>query len=403
MSKLLPWGGLVASLGACLAMLLPVDDGTQNSFLCSLAVMLHAAIVIFPLLAGVASIDATFMNRGRSRFLLEALPSSARLRAASGRVGWISLAGCAGILLACVVAGTLAVSNGSRFSWGVWPFLLLACVGIVSATCIGWAIGAIAKSWFIPPLIIIVTYGGAAANISYVQLPSAALSALWTPTPALLHFPLPLIGWTLGLHVLLALVGVTGWLVWCQLTKQRILLLVTALFLTIGCAASMVNGWLGISGAVVANDTSDWICAPLASGAQVCLPPERPQDLPDLVIQLESVNTRALQLDPGLASRTWRGIDSPAGTSLVYELPLGQSPTLSQHAGAAAASLFIGCVLDALDKEDEDLLDMYAEAQVIVATWLDPEANGKFIDIEGNVYFITFADAQDAYRKSIQC
>jgi len=60
-------------------------------------------------------------------------------------------------------------------------------------------------------------------------------------------------------------------------------------------------------------------------------------------------------------------------------------------------------VLDALDKEDEDLLDMYAEAQVIVATWLDPEANGKFIDIEGNVYFITFADAQDAYRKSIQC
>jgi len=402
-AKFLPWAGLVAVFVASMAMLLPAGDGTHASFLCSVVVMLNAVILIFPLIAGVAAVDATALVRGRSRFLIEALPPAGRFRVAFGRVWRISLAGCGGLLLATVAAGVLAVSQGSRLSWGVWSYLLLGAAGVVSATSAGWVIGAVIKSWFVPPLLILVFYGGAAVNNSYIGVPSAVLTTIWTPYAAFVRPSWGLLIAALGVHGLIGAAGVAGWLVWSGRSPLRIVVLAVTCILAGGTIGAAANGWMWPAENIVPVDTSQWICAPLRSGGQVCAPPERPQDLPALVGELDDINARFLELDGALETRVWRAVDSPAGTSLVYVLPLGRAITPSEHAAAAAGDLFTACLLSALDPPDQQRLDEIAEMQAIVNAWVDPSADHVLTDPSGNSRAITLAEARSAYEASKLC
>lgn len=402
-TKLLPWSALVAVFIACMAMLLPSDDGTHSSFLCSVAVMLHSSILFFPLIAAVAAIDATYLSRSRSQHLIEALPPAARFRVAVGR-GWrIALGACGGILAATVAAGTIAMANGSRLSWGVWPYLLNAIAGVVAQVCLGWAVGIAVKSWFVPPLTIIVFYGGAALNLSYIGIPSGFLSSLWTPQPALFQPSWQLNLWCLGVQVLIALAGLAGWLAWSRRDRFSIALLAVACSVLVVYCVSLVHGWLGASAEDEPVDTSHWVCQSLPSGGSVCVPGERPQDLPGLANELDPVNARLLMLDPELQTRVWRAVDNPQGTSLVYKLPLGKPVSQSEHAVVAAGELFTECLLAALYAGDDARAVAISESAAVVGAWIDPAAGQTLTDPAGQSRSITLAEAEAAYQESLRC
>ena len=206
-AKLLPWSCFLLVPVVCVAMLLPQDDGTKNSFVCTVAVMFHAAILFFPIIAGVSAMDAVFFVKSRSRFIVEAQPPSVRLRLAIDRSLTIAAAGGMGILVSVGLAAIMTSMNGSHLRWDVWPYCAIVLMGILAVSFLGSALGLVIKSWFFPIVLVAGLYVASAFEIPYIYLQTEALSSIWTPHPSLVEFSPWYLYSCLGLHGCMAVLG----------------------------------------------------------------------------------------------------------------------------------------------------------------------------------------------------
>ena len=401
-SKLLPCASFLVTLLSCVAMLLPQDDGTHQSFICSVAVMLFASILFLPVITGIAAMDATFFGKGRSQLLLESQPSSVRLRLACVRCTAIALFGGAGILVSVVVAWIIARTNGGSFQWSVWPYCAIAVAAVIAASFIGWALGVLIKSWLFPVLIAVALYLVSAFEVPYLYLQTEALTSIWTPHPTLVEFSPWYIAASIGLHGCIGALGVAVLLVWSDRSRLRIILLVLVIGLCGFLHGALWHGWFG-SQEIHVSDTSNWQCSEMFDGTPICIPSERGEDLPQLIADLEPIHERLLELDLNLQDRTWRAIDEPPGTSVVYELPLGRSLPSHDHALAVASGLFEACTREAYEHADELSIHELALKQEMVMLWVDPEVPDQVTGPSGRAWNLTLEDVKEAYNASKGC
>ena len=159
------------------------------------------------------------------------------------------------------------------------------------------------------------------------------------------------------------------------------------------------DGWLGTEEIRVAS-TRKWSCSQMYDGTNICIPPERAEDLSQLILDLQPLHEKLLELDPSLRLRTWRAIEEVPGNSLIYELPLGRSLPPRDHAFAVASGLFEECMIKAEEDGDDFLL---ADKQEIVMLWIDPTTPSKAIGPSGVEWDLSLEIVREAYAASQGC
>jgi hypothetical protein len=306
---------------------------------------------------------------------------------------------------AAIVFGlTCAWVLGSPPSWEAVVIVPLMMLVVGSFAIVGWAVGALGKSWFIPPVMVVAEYAAVAMNFGYARTAIVLFggyppSGSYTVPNGAVYFS------GVGFYSALALVGIAGIFWWVfgkvkftfVLSVLSVIALVVSIFLmgdTVGAAADKDELF-------VVEDSNNWQCSQ-AHGSRICIPPDQGRDLPLLMEDLPMLHHRLLQIDTSLASRIWLPVNSPRDSALVYALPLGSPLPARAQAREAAYGLASSCIDQTSQTSDDEKFDFIFDQAEALYLWLAAELPLDETELGSDVV-VSLADAKTAYDRIVKC
>ena len=337
-----PWGGVVAALAwpaAGAAALAFRDPALVRSGAGAMQEVLAAALLAWPITAGVAAAAVVRVWRPRTRDLVLALPDRARLRVVIGQAGAVGAWSLGGLLLSVVGAAVIAAAHSSVASPVAYARLVPVMVGTLGVAAFGGCIGGVVRSWFAPPLVATGLY------LLYVFAPDSGAGilrfAVGDGRSAVTLVPEVA---AVGALTLALAICAGGFLVvtagWTTVRPRAVVVGVGSLFL-----AGVLLGQAAARPAFVVAGSDTWSCATTTSGAgRVCVPDEQRRDLPQLADELDPI--------AGRIGSVWSpeggvvlGPVAGDGVTLPVPVPFGEFETIRGRAAESLSSFVVDCGL----------------------------------------------------------
>ena len=378
------WAPLPIVIGVGSVVIIQGGDDVKFSAANALTAATATLLIYGPVLAGISAGLGVSVIKGGSVLLVKTLPLKALVKWFGGQTGASVGVGLLGFGLLVVSSVGLAGAHGS------WPApqaggpVLVGALFVVASCAAGWAIGLVAPTWFVPPIVAILGYflpafdiGGSRALVAFATS-TQSNNALFAIRPVVLVIYFGLTVLAVIASFLTVIVGLSGGTPW-----QKIGLTAAGLAL-VGCTVALVSPGFGVIWQAASR--SGWPCATVGqAGSRVCLPPEQRQGVDQLASVLAPLDERVLQIAPkpggwlyeprvGFANEG----DEPAISS---SLPIGPDQYSSEDEAEVLAGSLVWCPPE-LDLT-EDQIDRIVQAWATVTLWLDPHAQGTYVSLTG--------------------
>lgn len=354
------------------------------------------SIIYWPAILGLGAGLSVRQFRSGSTALIEVLPRKGIVRWAMGAMLKLGLLAALGQVL---LAGAALIRPAMHQSWptptALLP-LLVAVIGDIGLSGLGWAAGALWHTWLVPPLLAGLCYVMVALQLLGFDYLVAFTGATGTYS-AVAALSVRVVLCYLALFALAWLVGAAV-LVW-RANGGRFFATMSVAF-----GVGTVCAWVALSsaasdGVMVGQDQGRWPCAAVGAGdSKVCVPPDQRRDLEALAVRLEGFDERLTALDSREDGWVYQPDPWLRGDGMVLiSLPFGGA---NQQGDADFAATVAGSFAPCLSAgSPADVTEEAIGAVSMVAAWLDPASSLDF----GLATAPTLEQAREALAAARQC
>ena len=301
-------------------------------------------------------------------------------------------------LAACAVACIAAMLHGGRITVMAFVLVPMILMGMAAFLSMGYAVGFWVRSWFVPPLLVVVGY--VRPQVEFLRSIDVYNSAS-LPWSLVQHPAVSTYAAVLGVLLLVTMAALAWVLASRVLVKKLWAGVLTALCVVALIFAQVIVG----SGRLVwvDDDHARWPCHTLTGGMRVCLPADIPGDADLSVAQLTPLVPQLLALDAKWSTGSFIPGEPQQG-ELAYLMPIGQRRSVWDQAQSVSGSLGQDCMAKWMNNANagQQQFDI-SEDTLVVAAWL---ANNNVDQSAGNIGVtlpVSLSTTQASYDRLTAC